>query len=407
VDGVPAAGVRGPSDPRSLHGWRAANAVGNLVRSDRRIHVQQGELDAHRWLIACPGGYIDENNTVHEPDPGLLFTRRMGVRPEFSSKCPVFDARLLLMCNGDKDKAEALLRAAGYSLSGTGQEQKYFFLHGSAGGEGKTTLLELFAMVAGGYGTALDHKVFMRGTNEQRFGTSTLAGAWFVYTSEIPEGEEWDEATLKTATGSGMMPIEQKRRDPRQVPVRWGLWFQGNFMPRFRKIDYALVRRQVVFNFDCPLPEPEQRKDMARQMFLAEGPAIAAQILRARQRYSREGLLITPEMQRDSERYFADFDYPGTFLRDEFEVAPGHAVPVKAVHGHWLQWRQQQQMQDRYAGNVMSFGRELRRHKLWREWCLSEGRIDLPQEGRRNQQRSIIGLRDRSGPTAKASAMEF
>lgn len=262
---------------------------------------------------------------------------------------------------------EALLRAFGYALSGTGQEQLFWYLLG-IGGSGKTTLLELIAMIFGSYASSIEYEVFMRNSSEKRFGTSVMASRWMLYSSEIDEGQEWAEATLKTATGSGMMPIEEKGKPPRQVPVRWGLFFQGNHPPRFRKIDHGLMRRYVPVKFDRALPEAEQRKSIALELYKAEAPAIAARVLEARLRYKNEGMFIAPCMEKERRDYFHGQDKLGLYL-EERVMFDGEAVtPTLLLYNDWLRWLDEIDgtgASRRFGGSVHKFIRDLKeRHDI-------------------------------------------
>jgi phage/plasmid-associated DNA primase len=72
---------------------------------------------------------------------------------------------------------------------------------------------------------------------------------------------------LKTATGSGTMPVERKYADAGQAPVTAGLFFQANQMPRMPALDRGLMRRLYLYTDLAPIEKGEQRAGEALRIF--------------------------------------------------------------------------------------------------------------------------------------------
>jgi len=343
-----------------------ARNVATLVRSDDRMQVPLKELDRHPWLLAFPGGYVDKGCVIHKPSPDLFFTKSLRFKPDFDAQCPQFDAHLLYMANGDLQEVEAILRWLGYCLSGTGQEQKFMFWKG-AGGSGISTLLECVGLCAGGYAKVVDHKAFMVGASE-RFGPATLSRGWYIFTSEIDQNGQFSDTTMKTATGSGSMEIEEKNRDHRDIQVNFGINMQGNRVPSFTRVDAALKRRLILAEFDQVRGKDglAVQKRFAQRMAEAEGPAILARILKARQRYDKEGLIIMPRWQQAADAYFASIDVKGLFITEELTFKPEAVLPTKKLYEAFELWHHDAGYKT-HSGSINAFIRELKEHPLIRE----------------------------------------
>lgn len=178
----------------------------------------------------------------------------------------------------------------------------------------------------------------MRGGGQERFGASRLSGAWFLQTSEIDAGAEWADAMLNV-TGSGTLPIEEKGKPLRDIRNTWGLWFQSNHLPKFRKIDYAMKRRMVLFKVRRAIPIEEVIKDAHTMMIAQEGSAILAWLVQCRNEYKAHGRLYqTPQMLKDRDEYFGDMDKLGTYLNDEYMKNSSGVVTMAELHEGWQRW---------------------------------------------------------------------
>jgi putative DNA primase/helicase len=290
--------------------------------------------------MGVPGGYIDPDGKLRGPDPSMLLTRTAGVRPDFDAKCPRFDKLVRSLANYDKDVEEQLWQLIGYTLCGLGTEQKFPFLHGAKGNEGKTTFFTILGRVFGGYGRTFDPKIFTKTRNENQFAWGPFNGAWFIYGSEITKGAEWNTTGLKTATGGGKVTAEKKYLDSFEMQIRFMPWFSANDLPHFRGLDEALKRRMMLFKCSTPLLEIIPGYDDA--VFDEEGPAILGKGVRYRQAYLDANKRIEPcsTVQGWVDAYFDEGDIVGLFVEDMLSPNPeGKALKQEvynSFHGYAL-----------------------------------------------------------------------
>src|SRR5207253_8658574 len=88
--------------------------------------------------------------------------------------CPTWERFLAEVFAGDASMVAFLQRAFGWSLSGVVQERALFFLYGSLGHNGKTTMVETMRDLLGtygeesfGYARKVDVTTFMKSKNHE------------------------------------------------------------------------------------------------------------------------------------------------------------------------------------------------------------------------------------------------
>lgn len=344
----------------------AQNNVLQIVKSHPKIIVERSELDNNDWLMGVPGGYIDKFGQLMDPDPTKLITKRTGVKPDASVPCPRFDDLLFRLSNYDMQTMLAMRSALGYTLSGTGSIQVFFFLFGHHAHEGKTTFLSLLGKVLGDYTHVLPPQAFVagRGGQDNRFAFGGIEGKWFVYRGEVEDSEEWATSALKDHTGSGYVSVEQKGKDSITVKTRGGFWFQGNHLPRFRKPDPGLRRRMVIF--DCKVGVGEQQSaDWANDVFEQEGPGILASLLQMREDYRlAKTLYIAPAMIEERNEYLNTQDAIRQFIEQSVVFDPEASVSSHDLYNQWRMWRDGEGLDQRFGGSLATFIKAFIKHEL-------------------------------------------
>src|SRR5580700_788973 len=189
----------------------AATALAALARSHPKIRVSRNQLDTHAWIMGVPGGHIDRQGRFCDPDPSLFITRQAGCAPA-PGECPRWESLVMSLANNDVERYIALRASLGYTMTGTGRETKFFFLHGEDGNEGKSSLLRCLALVMGEYSTVLPDGAFVANRNgdNNKFAFGGMEGAWFVSNNEIEGEQVWAMASLKDKTSAATTWVERK-----------------------------------------------------------------------------------------------------------------------------------------------------------------------------------------------------
>jgi putative DNA primase/helicase len=298
-------------------------------------------FDTHPYLIAVPGGYIDENGQLRDPDPGLLFSKRALLRPDIGVKCPKFLGLINHLSNHDKDQAQALKMALGYTLCGTGAEQIYFFLLGK-GGVGKSQLLLVLDQLLDQYSTHAETQTFLRvesGHQRRSFDLSDLEGYWYVYASEFNHDSKMETSRVKMSTGGDGLHVEAKREHGRNIKTRFALWFAGNSFPRILDPDDAIYRRTMIFPCDTVLKADEVDLEFAARLVREEGRGIMATLLAWRAEYRRDRLMHTALMNEKRDYYVYRGDKMRNFAGECVIFDPLGLALRSAVYERFEVWR--------------------------------------------------------------------
>jgi putative DNA primase/helicase len=113
--------------------------VHSIVRADRRLAATVEQWDADPWLLNTPDGVVNLKTGELRPHRAVDYlTKTTSVGPR--GECPLWNAFLAKIMNGDEALIAYLQRVFGYCLTGDTSEQALFFAHG-VGQNGKTVLM--------------------------------------------------------------------------------------------------------------------------------------------------------------------------------------------------------------------------------------------------------------------------
>ena len=211
-------------------------------------------------------------------------------------------------------------------------------------------------------------------------------------------------STVKQATGSGTMPIEEKGFQGRAVPVTWQILMQGNEVPHTGALDKAFMQRLIIIPVKGKSirDTAEDIKSYSKQVYEREGPAILGKILEARLRYRQSGLIIPKRWRDRTDTYFGLMDTDGLWIRDNIEWSEGPDRETVTVMELWEN-RKEWGLATGHTGNpgaVHSWSEKIRQHPAILEHEIEFKRARLP--GDKNKTAIAIGLKLRDGARSSA-----
>lgn len=296
------------SERRRLTSAKTVQAVLTLAQADPRIVTPASAWDADPLVLNTPGGLFDLR-TGQQCDPaGHLVTHCANVAPDFAAAAPVFDHFMSAVFLGRVELIAFVQRLLGYVLTGSTREQVLAFFYGS-GANGKSTLVDFFMWLAGSYALKLPAYALMAQRNGEQHptGIAQLRGKRLAVSSELEEGQFFNESLIKELTGDATMTARFMRGDFFQFPQTQKHLIVGNFKPRLRGGDPALARRILLVPFDAEFRTAQRDPDMLQKL-KAEGPAVLAWLVRGAVQWHADGLGI-PQCVRDaSADYMAAHD---------------------------------------------------------------------------------------------------
>lgn len=369
---------------------RTAENIVRALRSHPKMVVRPEEFDAHDLIFGVPGGYVDAEGKLRDPDPKLLLTKCMMVRPDGSRVPKRFIEQLKRLTNYDDEVFECLRLALGYTLTGTAREQAFFFLYGRLGGEGKTQLLELISLIMGSYARHAEIDTFMTVQGSRRsFDIDDLSGYWFVYGSEPNAGHQWHETRIKMWTGGDQIASEGKYQPGRNFRNRSALWFAGNQKPRFRDADGAIRRRLYIFECEIPVPKDMDVRRYSDLLLREEGPYILAYLLDARADYLKNGLYLPARMAASRDAYFDQQDRILSFANERCNFGANLLVPKERLYMAYRPWCIEAGLQPE---SKLEFYRRLEQHEGLKKLAVEIGKFRLSPGREHSPQHAVRGL---------------
>ena len=189
-------------------GSESARRLDAMVRLARcRLPVTPEQLDRDPWLLNCGNGTLDLRTAELRPHRrDDLLTKLAPVDFDPGAVCPLWEAFLDRVMEGNAGLVDFLQRAVGYSLTGSVAEQVLFLLHG-VGANGKSTFIETVRALLGDYSTQADFTTFLSQRGEGvRNDVARLVGARFVSAVEAEGGGRWPRRWSSSSPGATRSP---------------------------------------------------------------------------------------------------------------------------------------------------------------------------------------------------------
>lgn len=279
-----------------------------------KITVENGTLIVHR-----PGDGRDKAWIEFVPhDPRDLATRRAHVVYVPGAECPVYD-KFLFEVQRDADMRRFLHQWGGMSLTADISEQRLVFFWGK-GRNGKSTLLEIWAHVAGDYGAAAQIETFVNMGQQRNGGQATpdlamLRGKRFIHTNEPERGAKISESLVKLVTGGDTFPARELHYPFFQMRIVGKITMSGNFKPRIEGGDasHGIWRRMTLVPWNITIALDKVDKALPEKL-KREASGILNRLLAGLLDWLDNGLALPESVVEATEKYREDSDPLGRFL---------------------------------------------------------------------------------------------
>lgn len=238
-------------------------------------------LNPDPFLFAAANGVVDlRDGELYVPESHNLLTKRSPAAYDPDARSTLFEDFLARVVPDDELRA-FLQKAVGYSLTGSIDEHKFFFMYGPPA-SGKSTFLDAVSRLLGSYGMTADPSTFMRG-NQNRSGSgpsedlARLVDARFVVTHEIEEGERFAEALISKYTGGDKVAARFLHARTFEFWPKFKLWIGANHRARVSGSQRSGIwRRMLVIPMDQVIPPDERDPALPRK--LREPEAMSAML---------------------------------------------------------------------------------------------------------------------------------
>lgn len=333
-----------------------ANALLSLARSDRAIATPVDAWDSTPMLLNTPAGVFDLATGREVSRDGLLFTQLAGASPQ-AMPTPVWDKFITEVFNGDLETVEFVQRMCGYLLTGSTKEQKLFFLHG-AGSNGKSVLLDALRSIAGTYAHNLPSEALMTQAHEGHPTMyAALHGKRLAISSEIEESAHWAESRIKSMTGDETLTARFMRQDFFTFRITHKHVIAGNFKPRLKGDDYAMVRRMVLIPFTQTFEGAHRDNNLPAKLKTEHG-GILAWFIEGARKWASDGLAIPAAVTDASKQYMAEHNDLELWATECCAQGRQHSAPVGELYTSFALWKERS---GERAPSVKSFSQRLER----------------------------------------------
>lgn len=332
------------------------SAMLSLARSSDSIVTGIMEWDANSLLLNTPSGVVDLATGQDVSRNGLLFTQIAGTSPS-QMPTPVWDKFISEVFDNNLEMVEFMQRMGGYSLTGSIKEQKLFFLHGN-GANGKSVFLDVLRSLGGTYSHNLPSEALMTSRHESHpTMLASLHGKRLAVSSEIEESTHWAESRIKSLTGDETMTARYMRQDFFTFRVTHKHIIAGNFKPRLKGDDFAMIRRIVLVPFTQRF-EGVRRDSNLPERLKAEYPGILAWFIEGARKWLESGLAIPNAIIDASKDYMNEQNDIELWAQSCCDQVPGHQELSSHLFTSFDAWKTRN---GEHAGSEKTFSQRLER----------------------------------------------
>jgi putative DNA primase/helicase len=294
-----------------------------LARSEPGIPVLPEDLDRDPWVLNVTNGTLDlrtgELRQPHRRED--LLTRCLPMAYDPRASCARWCQFLHDIMAGNTAMIDYLQRAVGYSLTGSVQEQCFFFCYGS-GQNGKSTFLNVLLTLFAAYGMqAMPELLMVRQHEAHPTERADLYQKRLVVAVEVTEGGRLNEALVKLLTGGERIRARHMRQDFFEFEPTHKSWLAGNHRPVIRGTDDAIWRRPRLIPFTVKIAEAQKDTTLLDKL-KQELPGILRWAVEGALAWQEHGLQDPPEVLAAGEAYRAEMDTLGQFLAECCTVQP-------------------------------------------------------------------------------------
>lgn len=291
-------------------------AMITLSRSD--VPILPKQFDGDHWVFNTLNGTVDLKTGKLRPHNRTDFIRKMSnVAFNQNATAPTWERFLRDIFAGDDALIRFIQKAAGYSMTGSTDEQCLFFLYGK-GKNGKSTFTETLQSIFNDYAMRLSTEALMstrHGEKEASNDIARLAGMRMVVTSEIPDDQRLNESKVKDLTGGDTITARFLYGEFFDFKPSHKLWIFGNHKPVIKGTDLGIWRRirLIPFNvtFTDETADPKMKSDLIDEL-----PGILKWMVDGCLLWQQEGLGIPAAIADATAEYRSEMDMIAPFIAD-------------------------------------------------------------------------------------------
>lgn len=332
--------------------------------------IAAAEFDTHPYLINCKNGTYDlETMTFREHDWKDFLTMQTNFDYTMQEvTCPRWEQFIKEVTQDNKDKADYLQRALGYSILGTGKEECMFILHGKTTRNGKSTMLDAIQHLLGDYSTVAPVELICRNERQKNAEAANpvlarLKGKRMVTMSESDTAGKLDEATIKQYTGGEDITARELYQSAITFKPQFTMWLSCNDLPAVKDKSLFASDRVRVIEFNRHFSDEEQDKGLKDYFETPEAmKGIFTWLVTGYFKYRCFGLKMCDDMKKVIKQYEKDNDLVLQFLEEKCEGTDEGYTKAKTLYDNYKIWCKSNGY---YVCSMKKFNAELTTHPEW------------------------------------------
>lgn len=327
------------------------------------VIVKHGEFDKEDMLLNTESGYVDlSNGELHDHDIDKKFSHQTLAEYSDNVDAPLWDKFLNQIFNNDEELIHYVQKAIGYSFTGSVDEQCLFILNGR-GRNGKSVFSNVVSDVAGNYAKQMNVQTIVAKKNQSGSANSDIArleGARIVTSSELNEGDRFDESLVKQLTGGDKILARFLYGSEFEYKPKFKIWMATNHLPIIRGTDDGIWRRIKIIPFNIQIPKEKVDKKLEYKL-KAEYTGILNWIVQGAIMWQQEGLEDPEAVRQVIETYRAEMDPLDAFLEECCTTGQNYSIKARDMYDAYHEWAKES---EEYKMSLNKFGREMSKKLL-------------------------------------------
>ena len=329
--------------------------LGDRRVRDRVLKDAQGEarvsitkFDADPYLINCNNGTYNLKTGkfhLHRPEDFLTMKTNCNyLLPTQIVDFPRWEKFIDEITCGDKEVADYLQRALGYSLAGVANEECMFIAYGKTTRNGKGTLLNTIHAILGDYAKTIgvDFICATRGAKSYSQANPmvcALKGARFLTMSESDEHSKLDEATIKNYTGGDPISTRQLYGEAFSFTPQFKMWLSCNTLPNVNDKSLFSSDRIKVIEFNRHFDENERDTKLKEKFLETEAKAVIFKwLIDGYEKYKKYGLKEPKSVKNAVLDYEKRNDRVALFVDEMCELVEDARIGRTELYSSYKTW---------------------------------------------------------------------
>jgi len=286
--------------------WYQMSFMNSKLRAALKIAADllplPSPLDSHPYLLNLKNGTIDlKTGELQEHDPADYITKLAPVEYKPDASCPKWKDFLNRAFEDFPAGITYLQKILGYAMTSDVSEKCFFIFYGPDGSNGKSMLINVVRAILGA-----DYRIQIAAesltvnrVSAIRSDIARLMGFRFGTTSETNEAIRFNEAMIKSLTGSDPMTARKLYQNDIEFTPELKLFIATNARPHFNLSDPAMMSRVVIIPFNVAIPVEEQNRNLTAELIAEESEGILAWLVQGAVLWAQERLGPNPFDTKD------------------------------------------------------------------------------------------------------------